>query len=792
MEAFRGIEQLLMAPEDAEAYVKLTDPDERAAFLQDWFPKLEKYLQEVAVNPPPPRVDCDNRAEPPMPPVPYAENRDSLLKVKGMVDYPTAIAAWTLPGGYCPDDTLKSVAANFLSSYIYQTLDPDYDPYKQEREIEGFGCFADIDKQATILMCMVEKGSISKMTPEQILDKVGDALYLQWQPIDEISKRFIEGAFQRARLGYMSNVLNSTDNVASLGGRATIISSYAHYTGRPTYFSDTIASYNQVQLDPIRELAQKYITRDRMVGMVIEPMDEEERERLEANATEADKENNVASEHRAKDDRSRQLFDTEFLTPENIKSVVVVPDKEHIEEFTMDNGLKVLIMNHGEAPLVKVGLQVTGSDAMAPIYGLDWLAEEMYTTGKTSAQDPSQDPLAVAGMVYKDSDLVYASGSSGNLDALLYKARWQVEDYDWEMASKAQTIKKKKSAARGNGEEPETWASRLLAERLFPDHPYGKWMSPADYDALADQANLATLKDWVFTKWQPANAELVIVGKIDDIEQAKAWAEEYFGDWEYRGSGTPGSISPPPAPTTQPQRQVLLFDKSTATQSKVRLSCQLKKEGDQDNAMTAVLGEALTFLAFERLREEKGITYGAYAFPRLYPGNSAELVIASVVQNSGVGFAVQTMLDLVQEAADGELSDDFIATNKWNVARTLVSSQQSGDQMLSTLLRPGRESPDYYEHFPDDLANVSAASIAAATATCKGHEIVTVVGPVDRVEGQLKEAGIDYEVVDWEALYESELSKKELKKYRKAKAKAEKERADEETASGTGFAALSE
>ena len=57
--------------------------------------------------------------------------------------------------------------------------------------------------------------------------------------------------------------------------------------------------------------------------------------------------------------------------------------------------------------------------------------------------------------------------------------------------------------------------------------------------------------------------------------------------------------------------------------------------------------------------------------------------------------------------------------------------------------------------------------------------MVTIVGPVDQASAQLDELGIQYEVVDWEAMYEAQLDKKQLKKYRKAKEKEAEAKAAE-------------
>jgi zinc protease len=773
-EAFDQVEHLLMTAEDAAAYKKLTTDKDRYDFLEAWIPKLEAHLKKTMDEPAPPRVNCDARPEPP----PLFDK--TTMKVKGMVDKSTAVAAWSLPGGYCSDDFDMNLAANQMADYIIQTIDSTIysDSDRTRAAYEGVGCFADANKHASFVVCFVEEGATGKLKADALLDKVADSLYLAWNPVTPEVKPFYDRAFSRARLQLMTQTLESTDNIASLYGRSFFVSSHAHYSGRATYFSDNINAYAKISAEPAKALSQKYITRDRMARLVIEPIDEEERERLEASAGEADKENTVA-EHRAEDDRRRQLFDPELLTPEAIAAVTVVPDLERIKVATLENGLEVIAMNHGSSPMVKIGLFVDGNNSSAPIYGLDSFSEALYYTGRKS----SDDPLAVAGSVFRGDTEIYATGSSGNVDALLHKMRWLTEDYDWVMANKAEYIRKGRSGAKGGGKTPEGWAGRLARERLFPDHPYGKWMRPNDYDVMEAWA-ASDVQKWVHTKWQPANARLIIVGKVD-ADEAVRLAREYFGSWKPDPVATVGEQKPPPPPTAQPERQVLLFDKPIATQSKVRVSCQLKKDGAEDVPRTQVIGEVFTFFAFERLREQAGLTYGAYASPQMYWGDTTELYMGSVIQNSGVGFGIETFFKIIAEGANGDISDGIIATNKWNVARTSVTGLQSGDQMLYALSAPGRgKLESYYKGYPKHLGAVTKAEIQEALSTCAGHEVVTIVGPVAAVEPQLKERGIPYQVVNWEELYLAQLTPKEQKKYLKSKAKEEAEAAAKKKTEG--------
>jgi len=771
--SFAEVEHLLMAPEDAEAYKKLTDEGAKNEFFNKWVEtKLVPFLQEAAQTPAEPRVDCSNPKEPP-----ELQSKE-IMKVIGMVDKPTAIAAWSLPSGYCPTDINMNAAAFFLQQYVWRGLNPTFDPDLTESIFENMGCGPLTDREGSVLFCFVREGAVPRLKAEQYLDKIEDVLFYQTNPIDQVEKPFIDKNLAEGRLDGMMATLQTTDNIASLYGRSFFVASHAHYTGMPTYFSDNIRWNQELQLEPIRAIGKKYVTRERMARMVIEPMDEEDRERLEASASEADKDNEVAADHRAKDDRSRQLFDTDKLTPEAIKEVIVVPDVEKMHEFTLDNGLHVVAMNHGEAPLVKIGLRVAGDDSIAPVDGMDTLAEYLYYAGRTDARNPTLDTLRVAGRAFRSENDIYASGSSGNLEALLHKTRRLLDDTDWQMAAKAQQIKDWTGGAKGAGKKPDNWATRLRNEAVWPNHPYGRWWTPSDYEVMKDWTK-ADLQSWQRTKWQPANAYLVIVGKLDG-DEAERLVREYFSSWEFQGEGKPQKLEPPPAPTELPDRKVMLFDRPIATQSKVTLACPLKKEGDQHVARTQVIGELFTFFAFERLREEKGITYGAYSYPQMKWGDTSQLLIASVIQNSGAGFGVKTMLEIIEEGADGKIDEGLIATNKWNVARTTVTGIQSGDQMLNAILGKGRENLDYFREYPDALANVTKADFQDALSTCKGHEVVTVVGPVDTIKSQFDDFGIAYEVVDWENLYLEQLTEKEQKKYHKNKAKEEEERLKKE------------
>ena len=95
------------------------------------------------------------------------------------------------------------------------------------------------------------------------------------------------------------------------------------------------------------------------------------------------------------------------------------------------------------------------------------------------------------------------------------------------------------------------------------------------------------------------------------------------------------------------------------------------------------------------------------------------------------------------------------------MARTSVTGIQSNFEMMYAIQRAGRENTAYFEEYRDTLANVSVADFTDTLSTCKGHEVVTVIGPIDDIKDQFTEYGIEYETPDWEEAAHGYLSEKE-------------------------------
>ena len=269
-----------------------------------------------------------------------------------------------------------------------------------------------------------------------------------------------------------------------------------------------------------------------------------------------------------------------------------------------------------------------------------------------------------------------------------------------------------------------------MYETLFtPEHPLGYWNRPEDY--MVDEGlGFGSLKEWIYNKWTPSNAELMVVGRVDPVEAEKA-IRLYFDSWEYKANGgyeiitseepdgtkllsytlkntdTPMKIGTMSKPKAQPERSIFVFDKPTATQTQVTLTCQIDTDDRfKDRARAQVVGDVLSQMAWRKLREEAGVTYGAYAYAQVWQGGTGMLGISSLVQNDATGFAVQTMLDIVEAGSKADVSEQGIADAKLTRAREYVLYQQSGGQMLNRLMGTGIENFDFFTEYGESLASV--------------------------------------------------------------------------------------
>lgn len=667
---------------------------------------------------PKPRI-AGPSAEPPPP-------ADKTIRhIKGPVPAPQLILAWSMPGGYRPDQPLMEVTGNMLSSAVGSLLYPDSWDADDDR-IEGLGCGASPQPLATTVYCFITL--IEGQDPEAIAKKAVDGLVEMWNTDNGIAQRRY---FGQARGSYQASLFRDS---ASLE-RAVSIAQYMHYTGKPDYFANAISEVSGINSFDARNLAYKYLTRDRAVVLVLEPYDAKEKP---VTSVAADTGSSYAGAILSENTGS--LVDYSKVTHAQIAALGRAPDASKIKELTLPNGLHVLLAKHGAAPFVSVGLHARGgAETVTPARFTDF-AFRTYT-----AQEPGKIAADWFGAELGDGQLFGIEAPSGNLAAaldLVYdRATSTISMWDSKRFERVEDVAKRR--VKTSEKRPDVWANRALWNLVLPGSARGK---SYDWNAI-EKLTSSDYERWWKQLLAPKNTTLIVVGDIDLVETEKL-VGAMWGTWRMSDPGEPLPGYKPMH--TLPARQIAFVDDQDATQAKLLIGCHLKPKSTDTEAAKDVLSAMLSQDLFTAIRKRAGASYGVRASDFAL-GETSLMVVGGAIQNDKAIPGLRTILERVGELRAGKIDPLKLAQTKWSLAAATRTNNQSNGELLFRLmdLSASKRPLSTLSTYPERLAAVTAADIASILEPCAGHEVITVTGPAKVLRAGLEGLKIPVEDVDW-------------------------------------------
>ncbi len=207
------------------------------------------------------------------------------------------------------------------------------------------------------------------------------------------------------------------------------------------------------------------------------------------------------------------------------------------QQFTLKNGLRVVVHTDRKAPVVAVSIWYDVGSKHEPKgkTGFAHLFEHLMFNGSENAPGDFFEPLKQAGATdlngttYFDRTNYFETVPKSALDRALFL---ESDRMGWLTGAITQTVLDTQRGVvqnekRQGDNRPYGLVRYKLTEGLFPaDNPYGHTTigSMADLDA----ASLADVKGWFHDHYGPNNAVLVLAGDID-VATARPLVEEYFG-----------------------------------------------------------------------------------------------------------------------------------------------------------------------------------------------------------------------------------------------------------------------
>lgn len=288
------------------------------------------------------------------------------------------------------------------------------------------------------------------------------------------------------------------------------------------------------------------------------------------------------------------------------------------EQKTLGNGLRVVVIEQHEQPLVSLRMVLKAGKTFDPAdkAGLAGATAALLTQGTAtrSAQQIAEAIDFVGGNLGAstgiESGFANAAVTSDQLDLgfellsdiVLHPAFPQEEIERW----RRQAL----SGLQIQQQDTAYLAGNALLRVLFGSHPYG---NPAD--GTPESLRGLTRDDFVAfhkRRYVPNDTILAVVGDVKPAD-AFARAEKAFGSWQ-KGE----SAQLPAADVTRGKRRIVVIDKPDAVQTEVRLGQVGIAFRDPDlhveRVYNNVLGGTPSARLFDEVRRKRGLAYGAGSY----------------------------------------------------------------------------------------------------------------------------------------------------------------------------------
>jgi len=222
--------------------------------------------------------------------------------------------------------------------------------------------------------------------------------------------------------------------------------------------------------------------------------------------------------------------------------------KVEFEQFTLDNGLKVILHIDQSDPVVAVALtshvgsarEKTGRTGFAHLFEhLLFLESENLGKGGLDKMSARIGGSGANGSTSRDRTNYYQTVPKDALEKMIWAEADKLGYFintvtDPVLAKEKQVVKNEKRQSYDN--KPYGNNFSVINSNLYPaNHPY-HWEVIGSLEDLQN-ASLQDVKEFYNRWYVPNNVTLTIAGDID-VKQTKAWVEKYFGEIK-RGEAIP-------------------------------------------------------------------------------------------------------------------------------------------------------------------------------------------------------------------------------------------------------------
>lgn len=417
-----------------------------------------------------------------------------------------------------------------------------------------------------------------------------------------------------------------------------------------------------------------------------------------------------------------------------------------IQEKTLPNGLRILLLEKHNLPLIKMSLSVNNDLKADKNFqpGIAPLTLNFLPTGTTTKTAEQIDyTLSLAGAdLQTANDLNFSIISLSTLKSRLNETLPVFADVILHPAFSKVSFEKLRNEQlqeiERNNNIPLRRANQVLYHTIYGDtHPYGQNPDGLGVEKSVRQIALSDIKEFHQTFYRPGNAALTIVGDTTMAEILPK-LESLFGGWT-KGSSNFKSAS---ILNSETKSAVYLIDQPGSTQSIITAAQPIPGSEIPETSQVSAIENILAARLNANLRESKHWTYGAWT--TVSETRGAQLFSATApVQTDKTVEAMREILNEFKALKEQSIKPNELKTTQRSLLLGFdISRLNDFDNFLIKYVRFGLKSNSYQEQIEQTskLTENDIFTFAAKTLT-PDKLIWIIVGDRKTVEPALRASG---------------------------------------------------
>ncbi len=497
----------------------------------------------------------------------------------------------------------------------------------------------------------------------------------------------------------MERIKNETergfyDGLSNVFNKAFLLAQFNEFRGEPNKVEQEIKSIMAVTKEDVMAVFRKYIKEKPYILTSFVP-----KGKLEL-AVEGAEEADIVEEPIIQGQEAAPMEEVEVAfekTPSKIDRSTIPPlgDAPTIKEPTvwnkgLTNGMQVYGIENNELPLVEFSLRIKGGTLFDDLnkMGVSHLVPDLMMEG-TASKTPEEleDAIGQIGASISmsanyDHITLFGSCLSKNFEKTMELAREILLEPRWD-EREFETVKSRRiNQIQQFSANPNAIGFTVFNRLIYgPDHVYGN--SRRGTVESVSKITVEDLKRFYKDYFSPSLANFHVAGQISEDRVMKALAD-LEANWQAKEITLPKI----PAPAEINSSSLYFVDIPNAKQSGIKIGSLAMPGNDEDyfgaNVVNERLGGASTStILFQKMREEKGYTYGAQSgIPRRF-GNGYFIALTSVRSNVTYE-SVQLMKEILDGYGNGYTEEDLSKTQN-NLIRSRARAFETLNQKLDLL-----------------------------------------------------------------------------------------------------------